>query len=187
MGQYNKKSKSSISKLRRSKQMKYSLNKKQEGGHNYTVTSSSRQRGIHILSFLREYDIESQIIGPNFVDCSIFYKGIVAQDLLRIRNYLRINYADSAAIIETGPTPSGEYAFQISSNNEDSKACITDLNVLEMAVMSHNLSFGADRTYSYVVKTDATNALRYYLTRNGHLDDLQRNGLKRLDEKPVPK
>jgi hypothetical protein len=167
--------------------MKYSLNKKQEGGHNYTVTSSSRQRGIHLLSCLRQYDIESQISGPNFVKESIFYKGIVEQDLLRIRNYLRVNYADSAEIVETGPTSRGEYMFYISSNNEHSQACITDQNVLNMAPLSSNLSFGADKTYSYVVKTDATNALRYYLTRNGHLYDLQRNGLERLDEKPVPR
>ena len=167
--------------------MKYNFNKKQEGGHNYTVTSSSRQRGIHLISFLRDYDIESQIIGPNFVDCSYYYKGIVAQDLLRIRNYLRVNYADSDTIVETGPTSRGEYEFKIISNNEDSKACSIDFKVLEMAVMSHNLSFRPDRTYSYVVKTDATNALRYYLTRNGHLYDLERNGLETLDEKPVPK
>ena len=97
------------------------------------------------------------------------------------------NNVVGAQIVETGPTSSGEYMFYISSNNEDSKACMTDFNVLEIAVMSHNLSFGADRTYSYVVKTNATNALRYYLTRNGHFDDLQRNGLVRLDEKPVPR
>ena len=88
MSQYTKKSKNG--RLRRSKQMKYSLNKKQEGGHNYTVTSSSSSttRGNHLLSFLKEYDTESEISEPSFVDCYYYYKGIEEEDLSRIRNYL---------------------------------------------------------------------------------------------------
>jgi hypothetical protein len=181
MFQYNKKSKnggiakSSVGKLRRS----------QKGGHDYTVTSSSTKRGIHLLEFLKEYDDKSQIIGPNFVNCSVHYKGIVEKDAQFVRNYLRVNYADSAEIIETGPTSRGEYMFRIISYNEDSKACMVDLNVLSsMADNSYNKSSGTDRTYSYVVKTDATDALRYYLTRNSLFNDLHGNGLTKLDAKP---
>ena len=180
MFQYNKKSKngriakSSVGKLRRS----------QKGGNEYKVTTIDRTRGIHLLKFLKEYDNESEIIGPTFADCTIHYRGISEIDAQVIRKYLHVTYADRARIKETGPTSSGEYAFQISSNNEDSKACSTDFNVLEMAGMSHNLSFGADRTYSYVVKTNAIDALRYYLTSNLKLGDLSANGLTRLDVKP---
>jgi hypothetical protein len=185
MSQYTKKSKNG--RLRRSKQMKYSLNKKQEGGHDYTFTSasSSTKRGNHLLSFLKDYDIESQISGPNFVNCFYYYKGIVEEDLLRIRNYLRVTYANSAQILETGPTSKGQYTFDIISNIEGNAACITDPIVFDMAIKSYNLSFGGGQTYSLSVKTNATDAFRYYLTKNGHFDDLHKNGLVRLDEKPV--
>ena len=185
MSQYTKKSKNG--RLRRSKQMKYSLNKKQEGGHNYTVTSSSSSttRGNHLLSFLKEYDTESEISEPSFVDCYYYYKGIEEEDLSRIRNYLRVTYADHAQIEETGPSSRGEYALRLSSNIEGNAACRTDPIVLGMAIKSYNLSFGGRQTYSLSVKTNATDALRYYLTRNDNLYDLHRNGLEELHEKPV--
>jgi len=182
MFQYNKKSKngriakSSVGKLRRS----------QKGGHEYKVTSIDRTRGIHLLKFLKEYDNESEIIGPTFADCTIRYKGISEKDAQVIREYLHVTYADRARIIETPLKGKGESTFDIISNNE-SKACFTDftdINIAEKAIHSLNYSQNVVTNYSYVVKTNATDALRYYLTSNLKLGDLSINGLTRLDVKP---
>jgi hypothetical protein len=185
MFQYNKKSKngriakSSVGKLRRS----------QKGGHDYTVTSSDRTRGINLLKFLKEYDDKSEIIGPTFADCIIHYKGIDEKDAQVIREYLHLTYADRAIIRETLLKGKGEYTFDIISNNE-SKACFTDftdINIAEKAINSFNYSYNVVTNYSYVVKTNATDALRYYLTSNRQIGDLSINGLTRLDAKPPPK
>ena len=170
--------------LRRSQQMKYSLNKKQKGGTRYTLTSSDPKRSNHLLDFLKLYDINSQITS-NFENCGVDYKGIAEKDLSIIKNYLQDTYAAIAEIVVDGPTDRGEYTIKITSNIEDNPACRFDRYLFQMTGNSPNFSFNGHQTYSSFVETDATDAFRYYLTRNNKLVDLKNNHLERLDKKPV--
>jgi hypothetical protein len=170
--------------LRRSQQMKYSLNKKQKGGTRYTLTSSDPNRSNHLLDFLKLYDINSQITSK-FENCGVDYKGIAEKDLSIIKDYLQVTYAASAEIVVDGPTGRGEYTIKIRSNIEDNPACRFDRKLFQMTDNSPHFSVTGDQTYSSFVETDATDAFRYYLTRNNKLVDLTNNNLERLDEKPV--
>lgn len=99
---------------------------------------------------------------------------------------MQVTYAASAEIVVEGPNGKGEYTIKIRSNIEDNPACNFDRNLFQMTHNSHNFGSIGHRTYSSFVETDATDAFRYYLTRNDKLGDLRNNRLESLDVKPVP-